>query len=81
MSDLDIQTDLMDRLRAIAERENRPLDDLVADLLALYDARQMSAVDTLDAMDGMFEDDITDLSATVRDTMRAYYTHKHEHPG
>ena len=76
MAELDIQSDLIERLRAIAQRENRTVDDVITELLAMYDAHQSQADDALEAMDGMFDDDISDLSTTVRETMRTYYENK-----
>jgi hypothetical protein len=76
MAELDIPRELVERLRRIAEREQRPVDDLVADLLALYAARQQGAAAALDAMEGMFDDALTDLSTSVRETMRSYYARK-----
>ena len=56
---------LIQRLQRLAARENRPIEDLLQALLDQYTSR----LDALEAMDGMFDDDITDLSTSVRETM------------
>lgn len=76
MSQLVIEHDLAERLQAIARRENRPVEDVLASLLDLYTAQS----DSLAAMDGMFDDDVADLSTTVRETMDTYYQKKYGRP-
>ena len=72
MSTLILPDDLAERLHALARRENRPVEDVLSALLDIY-----TASDPLAAMDGMFDDAITDLSTTVRETMHRYYQDKH----
>lgn len=69
MPKLVIEEHLAERLQDLAKRENRPVEELVASLLDLYAAQ----ADSLAAMDGMFDDNVGDLSATVRETMASYY--------
>lgn len=73
MTTLVIPDNLAERLRHVAQQENRPLEDVLASLLDLY-ARQ---ADAFAAMDGMFDDDVPDLSSSVRETMSDYYRKKH----
>jgi hypothetical protein len=73
-----IHEELAERLHAIARRENRTVEDVLSDLLDRYAAQpdmsvDESLVDPLAAMIGMFDDDITDLLSTVRETMDACY--------
>jgi hypothetical protein len=83
MADLIIHTELAERLRAIAEREQRQVEEVLADLVEQYEAQ--SEVSTTDEerakaraeMEGMFDVDITDLSTTVNETMEAYYRNKY----
>lgn len=85
MTDLIIQDELAERLRVIAQRENRPVEEVLAELLELYAVQsqdlqkevRQSPADSLAAMEGMFDDDVTDLSTTVRETMGDYYSKKH----
>ncbi len=69
MTKLIIQDDLAERLRELARRENRQVEDVLSDLLELYD----KSLDALEAMDGAFEDEVTDLSTTVRESMDEHY--------
>lgn len=76
MSQVLIEHELAERLQEIARRENRPVEEILASLLDLYTAQ----AESLDLMDGAFDDDVTDLSTTVRDTMSRYYQKKHGRP-
>ncbi len=69
MPELVIEGHLAERLQDLARRENRPVDEIVASLLDLYAYQS----DSLAAMDGMFDDNVGDLSTTVRETMTAFY--------
>jgi hypothetical protein len=68
MTTLILPDDLAERLHALARRENRPVEEVLSTLLDIY-----TASDPLTAMDGMFDDEITDLSTSVRETMNRYY--------
>jgi hypothetical protein len=71
-------------IEAVAKRENRPLDDVAGEVLEDHflpessNATEESAEDVnpLDAIMGMFDDDVTDMSTTVKETMREYYKNK-----
>ncbi len=76
MTTLVIPDSLAERLRHVAQRENRPLEDVLASLLDMY-ARQ---ADAFAVMDGMFDDDVPGLSSSVRETMSDYYRKKHDRP-
>jgi hypothetical protein len=73
MTTLVIPDTLAERLQHVAQQENRPLEDVLASMLDLY-ARQ---ADAFAAMEGMFDDDVPDLSSSVRDTMSGYYQKKY----
>jgi hypothetical protein len=73
MSQVVIENDLAERLQEIALRENRPIEEILTSLLDLYAAQ----TDALVAMDGTFDDEVTDLSSTVRETMDSYYQKKY----
>jgi hypothetical protein len=62
------------RLQQLAKRENRPVEAVLQTLLDQYVLRDES----LDAMDGIFDDDITDLSTSIRDTMTSYYQKRND---
>ncbi len=73
MATLVIPDELAERLQHTAQHENRTVEAVLAAMLDLY-THQTSA---FLAMDGMFDDDVTDLSTSVRDTMRDFYEKKH----
>lgn len=78
---LNIRQDLADQLQKIADREHRTVDDVLQDLLAHYQPPTGKEsirlpdpnIDPFEAMCGMFDDPITDLSETVRETMEEFY--------
>ncbi|MEP7292279.1 MAG: hypothetical protein ABI835_10870 [Chloroflexota bacterium] len=57
MSDFVISNPIAQRLREIAERENRPVEDVLRAMMEKY-TEQQSSNDALLAMDGMFDDDL-----------------------
>ena len=70
MAAIHIQDEgLVERLRAMAARENRPIEELLHALLDQYTRRR----EAFEAMAGMFDDDITNLSTSVRETIDTYY--------
>lgn len=60
---------LTQRLRAIAEREGRTPESLLQSLLDAYEQRTTNG-DPIDKFIGAFDDDVTDLSTTVRQTLQ-----------
>jgi hypothetical protein len=86
MTTLIIEDELAAKLTEIAADEKRPVTAVLRSLLELYSALpkdsglsnpSLTANEALEAMDGMFDDDVTDLSTTVRETMSAYYQKKY----
>ena len=88
MTTLIVEDDLASQLHEIAHDENRPVEDVLRTLLELYAAlpktitpnAQPTRAEILAAMDGMIDEDVTDLSTTVRETMTAYYQKKYGNP-
>lgn len=81
MSELIIHDELAERLQSIARYENRSVEEVISSLLALYlEHPGLSPADSLAALDGMFDDDITDLSTTSREVMADYYRKKYGSP-
>ena len=80
MVDLTIDDDIAERLRRIAEQENRPMGAVLRSLLDLYPTlpdQPPPEHDPLDDFIGAFDDDVPDISSTVRETMEAYYRQKY----
>ena len=84
MTTLIIEDEVATKLVEIAADENRPVTDVLRSLLELYTALPKSvsidADEALAAMDGMFDDDIADLSTSIRETMASYYQKKYGNP-
>ena len=85
MTILTIKDDLAAQLDKIAQTEQRSVDEVLRSALELYASLPqdngtkvpMTSNEALASMDGMFDDDITDLSTTVRKTMSTYYKKKY----
>jgi hypothetical protein len=74
MTTLIIEDELAAKLNEIAEDEKRPVADVLRSLVEWYSALpkhagltmpSMSANEALAAMDGMIDDNVTDLSTTT----------------
>ena len=80
MMNIALPDELAKRLEEIAQRENRPVENVVASMIeqyALPTASQQSSDAAFEALFGIYDDDITDLSATVRETLQKYYQEKY----
>ena len=84
MTTLIIEDELATQLSKIAKNEQRSVEEVLRSALDLYSSipqheklKSKTSKEALLAMDGMFDDDITDLSTTVRETMAAYYKKKY----
>jgi len=89
MTTLIIEDELAAQLNTIANNEQRSVEAVLRSALALYatlpkdnesNTTPMTSDAVLASMDGMFDDDVTDLSSTVRETMSAYYQKKYVSP-
>ncbi len=60
---------LIEQLQQLATQENQTIEAVLQMLVGQYMHRQAA----FEAMDGMFDDDIHDLSTSIRDTMHTYY--------
>lgn len=93
MADLIIDDDLLQRLREIAQKENRPVEDVLRAMVKQYalqpdnsDQLQVmleayhtraAETDPLEALLGMFDDDITDLSSMTKEDVLEVYRKKY----
>jgi plasmid stability protein len=79
---INIPDDIAQELKARAERENRSLEDVVVLMLSEQVSVQPETssveewVDPFDAIDGILDYDITDMSTTVKETMSEYHKNK-----
>ena len=67
---------LAQQLQDIATKEKRPIEAVLQTLLDHYHIRTVA----LDNMRGIFDDDVPDLSTSVRETMTTYYQKRDERP-
>jgi hypothetical protein len=82
MADLIVRDDLAKRLREIAQQEQRSVDEILGEMIDHYsDLGSASANEPLEAFIGAFDDEVADLSTTVRQTMQDYYRRKHGRTG
>ncbi len=75
MANLTIDAEILQRLQEIAKQEKRPVNEVLRSMVEQYPEKSTTStsVEALLAMDGMFDDDITDLSSiTKEDVMEAY---------
>jgi hypothetical protein len=68
--------DLTQRLQTIAEREGRSPEAILQELLDAYEQRASGEApkDPVDNFIGAFDDEVTDLSTTVRETLHQKFT-------
>lgn len=77
MATLIIDEELARKLRQLAEREQRPIEDVLRAMVDRYESKPSAEQNaTLESLIGMFDDDVTDLSTTVHETMRDYFKNK-----
>ncbi len=86
MFQLAIDDQLASRLKAIAERERRPIEDVLETMVERYETAITTerTVDeralALEQFIGAIKDNITDASMTVRETMAEFYRRKSDDP-
>jgi hypothetical protein len=59
----------VERIEAIARREGRTVEEVLNSLLEDYEPQQ-NVADSIEDFIGVFDDDVTDLSVSVRQTLR-----------
>ncbi len=80
MAIIHISEKLAQAIEEVAKRENRPLDDVAGEVLEdhFLPEESVAGMSALDALMGMFDDDITDMSSNVKDHLREYYRNKYD---
>lgn len=80
MTNLAIPDELAEQLAAIAQREHRSIQAVLVSMMEVYvasDAAEQRRNEAFLTSLGMFEDDVTDLSTTVQETMDGYWKKKY----
>jgi hypothetical protein len=82
MAIIHIPEHLARRLEELAEREQRSVDEVAVSILQDHVPSEVTSeeVNPLDAIMGMFDDDVSDLSSTVKETLAEYYKNKYGRP-
>ncbi len=79
MSTISVSNEVANELEALARLEKRSVSDLIIDMLNQYrekSIQQEDADQAFLAMAGAFDDDLTDLSTSVRETMDRHFRDK-----
>jgi metal-responsive CopG/Arc/MetJ family transcriptional regulator len=80
MVSISLPDELVDELTDIAQSQNRPLSDVVAAMISHYKTeveKQQESDAEFAAMFGIYDDDVTYMSTTVRETIRSHFEKKH----
>jgi len=88
MVTIQIPDKLAQKLEKVAQRENRSLEEIAASVLQDFVSAEKDdetqspseGITALDALMGMFDDDVTDMSSNVKETLREYYRNKYGRP-
>ncbi len=81
MVNITIPDELAEQLETVARLENRPVVEVIETMLEQYEPKiQPEAGEThpLDAFIGIYDDDITDMSTSVRQTIKEHFQRKNE---
>jgi hypothetical protein len=81
MVNIAIPDKLAEQLEIVAQRENRPVAKVIETMLAQYEPPTSSVereLHPLDAFIGIYDDDITDMSTSVRQTIKEHFQRKNE---
>lgn len=76
MVTINLPEELAQQLEAIAQRENRPVEDVVAAMITKYEPEaesQQKKDAAFKAIFGIYDDDINDMSTTVSETLKQHF--------
>ena len=80
MTELMVGEELARRLQQLATAEKRSVEALLRSMLDIYTTLPTlpeQARDAFAALEGMFDDEVSDLSTTVHQTMTDFYKKKY----
>ncbi len=81
MINIALPDELARQLEEVSRRENRPVAEIIKALLTDYESKlqpEQGDWHPLDAFIGIYDDDITDMSISVRQTIRDHFQRKNE---
>jgi predicted transcriptional regulator len=76
MGQITLSDEILRKLREIATRENKTEEAVLEEVLDKYVTDHQESTTSLEAMAGVFDDAIPDLSTTIRETMNSFYKNK-----
>ncbi len=80
MVTITLPEELAQRIEEIAQQENRSIVDVVASMVEKYELQipsQEQSDQAFAAIFGIYDDDVTDMSTTVRETLQKYFQEKY----
>lgn len=83
MASIFLSDDIVKRLEAAAQRENLTVSELLTDMLdqhILRTASQDEADAAFKSIIGIYDDDVNNMSTTVRETLQKYFQDKYGDP-
>jgi metal-responsive CopG/Arc/MetJ family transcriptional regulator len=83
MVNITLPDHLAAQLEEIAQREKRSVTDIVVSMIEQYEPKPVSQEESDTAFDsifGIYDDDVTDMSTSVRETLKDYFEKKYGRP-
>jgi metal-responsive CopG/Arc/MetJ family transcriptional regulator len=82
MINISLPDDLAHRLEEIARQQNRSVADVLATWLDEHkdEEERPKGIPNWDLILGVYDDDVTDMSTTVRETLQEYFKKKYGDP-
>jgi len=80
MINIMLPDEIARQIEAVAKLENRPIEEVVASMVRQYTPQPYSQEGSdaaFEAIFGIFDDDVTDMSTTVRETLHKYFQDKY----
>jgi len=81
MVNITLPDHVAQQLEEIARHENRPVAEVIEKMLQQYSPAQSDErAPDWDSIVGIYDDDVTDMSTSVRETLQAYFQKKYANP-
>jgi len=82
MATITLPEELAQRIEEIAQQEHRPVEEVVASMVEKYTPETSIEEKGPDwsMILGIGDEDVTDMSTTVRETLQKYYQEKYGRP-
>jgi hypothetical protein len=80
MINIPLPDEIARQIEALAKLENRPVEAVIASMMQQYTPQphsQEEADAAFQSIFGIYDDDITDMSTTVRETLQKHFQEKY----